>query len=690
VFILNSRIKSIYDQINNKKHHACRQEMDAGISEEFTSEDMPLSKRSVKRTVWVLEHEKPVILPFERIVCTRTIKRIPGIYTKKEWDKIKDKHYIHESGKVCNICSDFATVLDIGLEGLREKIKVSAAMCGQSGDETGIDYLGDMTCMIDAAENFAERYADAACEAGHVDIAEILRKVPKYGAQSFHEALQSFRIIHFILWCSGNYHNTIGRFDQYMYPYLAKDLKNGIIDHDGAFELLEEFFLSFNKDSDLYPGMQQGDNGQSMVLGGMDRNGCCAYNLLSEMCLDASLDLKLIDPKINLRVSSETPLHIFGSATLLTKQGLGFPQYNNDDIVIPGLIDLGYDIEDARDYTVAACWEFIIPGSGMDIPNIGALSFLKVINHSIEKYLRACDDFGSFMSLVKNEIRTEIDLITGIFKNIYLEPAPFQSLLMKGCIENARDISLGCRYNNFGIHGTGISNAAESLAVVKKYIYDEKRYTADDLISAMQVNFEGYDELWCRCMYEAPKMGCDDDYVDNIAVDLLDIFADALKGKRNERGGCYRPGTGSAMYYLWHAKELGASADGRKKGESLSANFSPSLNVRTNGPVSVIRSFSKPDYRKVINGGPLTIELHDTVLRNNEGVQKTAMLVKYFIDKGGHQLQINAVNREKLIDAQKNPDNYRNLIVRVWGWSGYFVELDKEYQDHIISRTEFE
>jgi pyruvate-formate lyase len=185
-------------------------------------------------------------------------------------------------------------------------------------------------------------------------------------------------------------------------------------------------------------------------------------------------------------------------------------------------------------------------------------------------------------------------------------------------------------------------------------------------------------------------MGNDDEYADDIAVALMDIYFDLTKDVQNERGGCIRPGTGSAMYYLWHVEDIGASPDGRKRGEPLSANFSPALNVKLNGPVSIIKSFSKPDLSKIINGGPLTIELHDTVFRNKESISKVSSLVKSYMDLGGQQLQINAVNRDRLIEAKKHPELHKNLIVRVWGWSGYFVELDEEYQDHIIQRVELQ
>jgi formate C-acetyltransferase len=243
-------------------------------------------------------------------------------------------------------------------------------------------------------------------------------------------------------------------------------------------------------------------------------------------------------------------------------------------------------------------------------------------------------------------------------------------------------------HGNYGLHGTGIANAVDSLAAIRKYVFEEESVDPETLIRAIDADFEGFDLLLGMLRHEAPKMGNDDDAADDIAVQLLDVFAEALNGRVNDRGGCWRPGTGSAMYYIWHARDAGASPDGRRKGEFLSANYAPSLHSRTKGPVSVIRSFTKPHLKDVINGGPLTLELHDSVFRNEDSIAKVAMLVKTFMEEGGHQIQLNAVNREKLLEAQARPELHKNLIVRVWGWSGYFVELDKEYQDHIIRRAE--
>ncbi|MCD8269993.1 MAG: pyruvate formate-lyase [Parabacteroides sp.] len=542
-------------------------------------------------------------------------------------------------------------------------------------------------CII-VLQSFIEKYADYALSIGETEIAEVLQAVKIRGAQSFREALQLLRILHFSIWKSGNYHNTLGRFDQYMYPYYIEDIRNGILTEDEAFDLLEEFFLTCNKDSDLYPGMQQGDNGQSLVLGGRSINGGYLFNDLSRMCLKASYELELIDPKINIRVDKDTPAEIYELGSQLTKIGLGFPQYSNDDIVIPGLIRKGYSKEDATNYVVAACWEFIIPGVAMDIPNIGALSLIDCVKDCMEK-LKDCSDYQAFYDLVEKEMVHRLDLICEEERNLYLIPAPMMSLLMDGTIERACDISEGSKYNNYGIHGTGIATAADSLAAIRKYYFEEHSIDYESWMKALKDDFSQEKELQHKLRCDAPKMGQDDDYVDLIAKDLLNSFDKALENRVNERGGIYRAGTGTAMYYIFHATELGATPDGRNASEKIPANYSPSLFIKQKGPMSVIKSFTKPDLQNTINGGPLTLEFDQSVFRNEESVAKLGMLVRTFITLGGHQLQLNTVCKEKLLDAKKHPENYRNLIVRVWGWSGYFVELEECYQDHVINRIEF-
>lgn len=652
----------------------------------FEKENVADTDRSAQRLIYVLNKEKPVLFGDERIAFTRTVQTIPEIFTEEEMEALKKKHWIHEKGDLCNISVDYMKLMKTGLVPKKEELAGQKAAFEAAGECEKAHYVNLQIQILDAVLDLAERYRRMAEAQGNETVAQTLAKVPAYAPESFLEALQMFRILHFTMWCGRNYHNTVGRFDQYMFPYLASDLEKGLYNQESALELLEEFFLTFNRDSDLYPGMQQGDNGQSMVLGGLNPDGTDSYNLLSELCLRASLELKVIDPKINLRVHKNTPQETYVLGTQLTKQGLGFPQYSNDDVVIPGLLSLGYAPEDAYNYVVAACWEFIIPGSALDIPNIEAVSFTKAVTDAVDTSLADADSYEAFYNVVRKNICEQTDVLCEKVKNIYIFPAPFLSLMME--CENGVDVSLGSRYNNYGFHGTGVATAADSLAAVKKFVFEEKSVTGAQLKKALEEDFVN-DELLCnRLRFEAPKMGNNDDEADDKACALLADFADALVGKKNERGGIFRAGTGSAMYYLWHAKDVPATPDGRHKGEALGANYSPSLFGRCTGPVSIMQSFAKPDLSRCINGGPLTLELHDTVFRTDESVEKVAMLVRSFMDMGGHQLQLNAVNRDTLLDAQKNPENYRNLIVRVWGWSGYFVELDEEYQDHIIQRME--
>ena len=656
------------------------------LAEQFKARGLGDMERAVERLRWVLTQEKPVIPINEKIVMLRTVTEIPAIFTPEELETIKKSHNKSRS-KVNNINPRYSLLLECGTRQKRTELEKQLVEFEKNGDTEGKRSLKAFEETLGILESFADKYREEALRIGNTIAAETFVRIPRERPNTFLEALQFLRLVHYSLWCSFNYHNTFGRFDQYMYPFYKHDIECGLLNQESALELIEEFFISCNKDSDLYHGIQQGDNGQSMVLGGLNPDGSESYNELSDLCLKASLELHLIDPKINLRVNKKTSLKMYYKGSVLTKQGLGFPQYCNDDVVIEALKRWGYKEKDAYDYVVAACWEFIVPGAGMDIVNFDSLSF----SHTITAVFDRIDEWTSFdelLQIVKEEINRQANSIIDSTKNVYMEPAPFLSLLMDGCVENGRDISLGGIYNNYGIHGAGLSTAVDSLASIRKYVFEDKRISKKELRQILKNNYENANEWYTEFRYQTPKIGNDDDKVDELANKLLGWFADALEGKRNDRGGIFRAGTGSAMYYIWQSREEPATPDGRKHGDPLACNYSPSLFSRCKGPVSIIKSFTKPNLVRVANGGPLTIELHDTIFRNEDSTRKVGQFVKSFIDMGGHQMQINAVNRDTLKDAQKHPENYRNLIVRVWGWSGYFVELDEVYQNHIIERME--
>jgi formate C-acetyltransferase len=694
---MKERIFQLRNRIRSGEQKAYRQAAVIDILPECDAEGLSWPRRNARLVSRLCGEEKIVILPEENIVFTRTVTSVPAVYSSEEWSSLTSGRTLHELGPVSNICADWDLLISQGLLGRRQVAE--GTLVRMKLDPLAVDFLNSAIETIDAVLKLAKRYEDQARILGRNDIAEVLRSVPAHPAHNFREALQSLRLCQAVVWLEGNYHVGLGRFDQYMWPCLESDLKTGALTIEKAEELLAEFFIALNKDSDLYPGVQQGDNGQSMTLGGIKPDGSSAVNELTRMVLRVSRDLEMIDPKINLRISSQTDLELLALASELTRKGLGFPQYSNDDVVIPALVAHGYSIEDARDYSVAACWEFIIPGKGMEIVNIGAVSFPAAADRAIRKGLTQGNDFDGILRLTSDEVSQQVQALAEAYELILLPPAPYYSIFMDSCLENGRDLSEGLKYNNLGIHGACVANAADALAVVRQFVFDEQIILPQDLLAALQANFIGFENLRRKLAKDGPKVGCNDDRADKLMVSLFNFLADACEAYgKTARGGILRPGTGSAMYYIWLASGhegmrepvVGATAEGRPQGEPFSANLASSPGVQTRGPISTLQSFAKIDYQRIINGGPITMELSDSVFRDDESIHKVSMLVKTFAQLGCQQLQLNSLSLETLQDAKEHPEKHKNLIVRVWGWSGYFCELAPEFQDQIIARTMFQ
>jgi pyruvate-formate lyase len=691
---MNERLAAMKRRVREGEHHSLRQSRSIEVLAECEREGLSWSRRVSRLVRRQCEAEQVVIGEDERIVFTRTLPGIPPVYSPEEWARLTEGHTLHELGPVSNICADWSLLLSQGLLGRRRIALETRSRL--AADPRAVEFLDSAIETIDAVLALAERYAQKAGELGRDDLVDLLERVPAHPARSFHEALQSLRICHAVVWLGGNYHVGLGRFDQYMWPYLQKDLEAGRLTIESAEELLAEFFISLNKDSDLFPGVQQGDNGQTLTLGGIKPDGSPAANELTRMVLRVSRDLELIDPKINLRISPQTDLDLLTLAAELTRKGLGFPQYSNDAVVLPGLLAHGYDLEDARDYCVAACWEFVIPGRGMEVVNIGAVSFPAAVDRAIRTGLAQKADFSQILALTAQDIREQVNRLADAYSNLLLPPAPYYSIFMQGCLEQGRDLSEGLKYNNLGIHGAASANAADALAAVKQFVFEERSVSAAELLTALEADFQGCQDLQHRLSEEGPKVGRNDERADALLVQLFSDFASACEGYgRTSQGGILRPGTGSAMYYLWLARGhegmrepvVGSTADGRVRGQPFSANLAPAPGILVHGPISTLQTFAKIDYRRICNGGPITIEVSDTLFRDPESLRKVAMFVRTFAQLGCQQLQLNSLNASLLLDAKVHPEKHRNLIVRVWGWSGYFCELAPEYQDHIIARS---
>ncbi|NDJ76966.1 MAG: pyruvate formate-lyase [Chloroflexi bacterium] len=694
---LTERLTHLKEAVRRGDHRQHRQPGAPMLAAEFDALGLTWMQRQARLITAMCEAEQVVILPDERIVFTRTLPTVPPVWREEAWARLTAGRTLHELGPTSNICADWGMVLSQGLLGRREVALATRQRCADQPET--VEFIDSALETIDAVLALAERYADAARDLGREDIAGALAHLPAHPPRTFHEALQFLRLVHAVVWLGGHYHVGLGRFDQYMWPYLENDLAAGRLDHAAAEELLAEFFVSLNKDSDLYPGVQQGDNGQTLTVGGVTPMGKSGVNELTLMVLRVAHDVSMIDPKINLRIAPDTDLDLLCLASELTEKGLGFPQYSNDDVVIPGLVAHGYTLEDARNYTVAACWEFIVPGKGMDVVNIGAVSFPSAADTAIREGLQAGESFTAIMERVRHDVRLQVNRLVDAYSNLLLPPAPYYSALMDGCLETGRDLSQGLTYNNFGIHGACSANGADALAAVHKLVLEGKTVAPERLLTALETDFADDDVLRMVLQEEGPKVGTNDPQADDILIALFDMLADACEQiEDNGRGGIVRPGTGSAMYYIWLARDhenmrepaVGTTADGRKAGTPFSANLAPAPGVRVPGPISVFQSFSKIDYHRIVNGGPITIELSSTVFRNPDAIRKVAMLVRTFAQLGCQQLQVNSLNAETLCEAQLQPELHQDLIVRVWGWSGYFCELSPEYQEHVIRRHQYQ
>ena len=661
------------------------------------------------------EEEKPVVLKDERIAFMRTqtylVQRVPAKRFSMEWAFnwmsnlpariMADLHhrfpeYVphrYVKSLIYNTTADYGRVLS---DGLSARIELAKKGLNGACKRREREFL---QCAIETMESLLElvgRYAEEAEHVGNKEIAAILRNVPANRPRSFHEALQMLRILNFSQYLAGMSHCGLGRMDQYLWAFYDKDISNNTISREEAGELLAEFFISLNRDSDLYPGVQQGDNGQSVMLGGCDPvTGEPAVNDLTYLILEVSRDVRLIDPKINLRVDKNTPLKLLELGSQLTACGLGFPQYSNDDVVVPALIKKGYALEDARDYSVAACWEFVIPGRAADYVNVGAVSFPAAVDKALRKQV-AKGRFGEseFRRNIRHEIKTQLDRVLR-WNDIKFIPHPYLSALFVGSLETKRDFTECAKYKFRGVHGAGGANAADAMAAISAIYAQDGMDGLKELVKAQDANFKGAERLRNWLVNEAPKVGASAIVADEALKFLFDAYADVA----SEYHGL-RPGSGSAMFYVWLTDKdkrpkwlveplSGATSDGRMEDAPLGASLAPAHEAKVCGVMSVFKSFSVIDYLRIMNGGPVTIELSHSVFESPEGTTKLGQLIQYFVSLGGQQLQLNLLDVAELEDAMKHPEMHRNLIVRVWGWSGYFVELAPEYQRQIIKRHQY-
>ncbi|MHB1376640.1 MAG: pyruvate formate lyase family protein [Candidatus Humimicrobiaceae bacterium] len=524
-------------------------------------------------------------------------------------------------------------------------------------------------------------------------------------AHTFFEALQMFWLTHEVLTAefpSGSL--SPGRFDQFMFPFYEKDLEKKQLTRSEAKELIEVIWIKFNVPHKQWKELYF----QNITLGGQGAEGFDATNELSYICLEATEELNMPQPSLSLRYHKNTPDEFFDKALKVVRKGGGLPALFNDDIIIPSKEKIGITIEDARNYAIIGCAEPAVPGKEFGHTEALRINLAKILElmfnngqcmvtgekiHMINKNLSEITSFDEFYKAYKEEFKHFIDL--GICSIKILEkafsrycPHPYASILMEGCVERGRDITDGgAKYNPTSINGCGMANAADSLAAIKKVIFEDNLFTLDKLKEILCNNFQGEEALRQVLINKAPKYGNDDDKVDLLLKDLSEIFYSYITNRNNTRGGKFQVG----LYTVWMHSVLGnitgALPDGRLAYKSLSNSLSPSQGRDKLGPTAIIKSITKLDHKSLSNGMVLDMMFLPKLLNNNEGFEKLKILIKTYFRLGGMEIQLNVVDKGILISAQKSPDEYQNLVVRVSGFSAYFVELDKIIQDEIIERT---
>jgi pyruvate formate-lyase/glycerol dehydratase family glycyl radical enzyme len=568
----------------------------------------------------------------------------------------------------------------------------------------------------------AEECRDAARKAELIKMGEGLIWISENPARTFWEACQGTILYQLFLALDSNYPApAFGRFDQYTWPFLKADLEAGRITMHEAQEIVDAFFLKANcfygaAPTKLAQTTGIGNTYQHTTIGGVDRDtGEDATNPVTFMVLETIGRLLLHDPTISLRINKNTPEELWECALETSKLVGGLPLFQNDDIIIPGLMkELGFELRDARDYSLIGCQEIV--GSGNDYPapngvhaphatvHFGVI-FDMAINNGVNPYngkqaslktgyLYEMKSMDEVMAAVKAMSSYILKLYVSInnyteYLTTYHAPHAALSISMDGCIEKGMDAVIGgCKYNSYGGTATGLATIADSLSTIEYMCFDKKLCTTRELYDAVMANWEGYEVLRQQILSKVPHFGNDDPYADNYMKWICDVYYNICDECHSVRSKVYKAGLYGAADHVAQGYHTWATPDGRKTGEPLADAASPAQGRDKNGPTAVFNSSCCVDYEKYMDGIALNLRIHPTALRGEDGIGKLRDMTKVYFENGGMEVQYNVISTETLRAAQKDPKTYRDLVVRIAGYSAYFVELNTDCQNDIISRHE--
>lgn len=624
-----------------------------------------------------------------------------------------------------HICPDSALWLRLGPRGLMEKAKAKLKICNEDQRE----FYECVILVLEGACNFMVRYHDHIInmlddiededKESLKKVADICLNLSKKAPGTFHEAVQSLWFLFVILHMESNASSfSPGRMDQYLYPYYQKDIETGIISQQDALEILECLWLKFNQivylrnqnSAKYFAGFPIGFN---IAIGGEDEFGNDTYNELSLLLLKAQYHLGLPQPNLSVRLNKKSSHELIHEAIKVVAKGSGMPQFFNDEAIINTMIeDLGIEEKDARDYAIVGCVELTTHGNNLGWSDAAMFNLNKALeltinngkclltNEQIGLNLGNLETYETFIDL-ENAFKKQIDyFIDEMMKaEIIVEkahqnclPTAFLSTVIDDCLEKGLDVTKGgAKYNLSGIQMIQIANLADSLAAVKKLVYDEKEISKHELLESLRADFKGHEITQTMLLNKVPKYGNDVKWVDDLGVKWAGYFRERMKDYTNYRGGPYHTGMYTVSAHVPMGENVGASPDGRNALTPLAdGGMSPVYGRDMAGPTAVLKSVSRMKDSYTTNGGLLNMKFLPEFFKTETGMMKFENFLRAFVDLEIPHIQFNVVRREDLLDAKIHPENHKSLTIRVAGYTAYFVELAGKLQDEIIERTAYE
>ena len=619
---------------------------------------------------------------------------------------------------------DYRGVIEKGIE---RRAQEAAERKKQTTDPKKIEFYEASEITIKGVIRYAERFGDLAeslsvqeqdtvRKAELKQIAEVCRRVPAKPARSFHEALQSFWFIQLLVQTESNGHSiSTGRFDQYMYPFFRKDLDSGHLTRDEAVALLEMLWIKFAsiiklRDEYYSVAFAGFPMFQNLTIGGQDSEGKDACNDLTEIILEVTGNARVTQPTVSFRWHKGTPEEFKLKVVDVISKGLGMPGVFNDEVIIPMMLDKGTDPQEANNYSILGCVEPIIEGKSDPRQNIGYVNLPKILEVTLNNGRdprtgtlvglktgnpREFDSFEELWRAYEKQIEHAVELLVRadrIAAGALAErkPTPFISSLLEGCLESGKNMQDGGGvYNSGGIMGVGVGIVADSLSMLRKHVFEEKTISMEEMLEAVSKNFEGHEEFRVRLQNDPDKYGNDIERVDFLARDTGRVFCNSIQSRMTTRDGPYHGALFSVSMYIPQGEVLGATPDGRKAGIMLSDGVSPTQNQDVHGPTAAMKSVARLDHELCYNGTLYNMKFTPDYFENEASRKKFISLIEGYFELGGLHVQFNVVDKETLEDAKINPLQHRDLIVRVAGYSAYFIELDPFVQDEVIARTEF-